>query len=71
MGDRRDVKSYIEAEFGYDLSGACDEIRPNYRHVESCQETVPEEPEKEAMKRLTKDLREMVGKCRKAIKYMD
>ena len=29
-------------EFGYDLSCSCDEIRPTYHHVESCQETVPE-----------------------------
>ncbi len=28
--------------FGYDLSRTCDEIRPGYHHVESCQETVPE-----------------------------
>ena len=26
----------------YDLSRTCDEIRPEYIHVESCQETVPE-----------------------------
>ena len=32
----------MEREFGYDLSRTCDEIRPGYRHVESCQETVPE-----------------------------
>ena len=37
-----EIKTYIETEFGYDLSRTCDEIRPNYRHVESCQETVPE-----------------------------
>ena len=30
------------SEFGYDLSRTCDEIRPAYKHVESCQETVPE-----------------------------
>ena len=35
-------KSFIQGEFGYDLSRTCDEIRPTYRHVESCQETVPE-----------------------------
>ena len=27
---------------GYDFSRTCDEIRPHYHHVESCQETVPE-----------------------------
>lgn len=36
------IKKYIIKEFGYDLSRTCDEIRPGYRHVESCQETVPE-----------------------------
>ena len=39
---KADIKAYIENEFHYDLSRTCDEIRPNYRHVESCQETVPE-----------------------------
>ena len=37
-----EIKAYIIDQFGYDLSRTCDEIRPNYRHVESCQETVPE-----------------------------
>lgn len=32
----------MEREFGYDLSRSCDEIRPTYHHVESCQETVPQ-----------------------------
>lgn len=36
------IKAYIEDNFGYDLSRTCDEIRPTYYHVESCQETVPE-----------------------------
>ena len=36
------IKEYIVREFGYDLSRTCDEIRPKYCHVESCQETVPE-----------------------------
>lgn len=36
------IKGFIHGEFGYDLSRTCDEIRPGYRHVESCQETVPE-----------------------------
>lgn len=39
---KSEIRLYIEKEFGYDLSRTCDEIRPNYRHVESCQETVPE-----------------------------
>ncbi|MCR4896495.1 MAG: ADP-ribosylglycohydrolase family protein [Lachnospiraceae bacterium] len=37
-----EVKRYICEEYGYDLSRTCDEIRPTYYHVESCQETVPE-----------------------------
>ena len=37
-----EIKKYIIHEFGYDLSRTCDEIRPGYHHVESCQETVPE-----------------------------
>ncbi|MBR6967634.1 MAG: ADP-ribosylglycohydrolase family protein [Ruminococcus sp.] len=36
------IRQYIVGEFGYDLSRTCDQIRPAYHHVESCQETVPE-----------------------------
>ena len=39
---KAEIKEYITSEFGYDLSRTCDEIRPGYHHVESCQETVPE-----------------------------
>ena len=39
---KAEIKTYIEENFHYDLSRTCDEIRPSYRHVESCQETVPE-----------------------------
>ena len=39
---KAEIKSYIEREFHYDLSRTCDEIRPTYHLVESCQETVPE-----------------------------
>ena len=39
---KKEIKGYIISEFSYDLSRTCDEIRPNYYHVESCQETVPE-----------------------------
>ena len=39
---KAEIKTYIEANFHYVLSRTCDEIRPAYRHVESCQETVPE-----------------------------
>ena len=40
--DKNQIRDYIVNEFGYDLSRTCDEIRPTYRHVESCQQTVPE-----------------------------
>ncbi len=40
--EKDEIKDYIIREFGYDLSRTCDEIRPDYYHVESCQETVPE-----------------------------
>ena len=39
---KADIKAYITREFGYDLSRTCDEIRPTYHHMESCQQTVPE-----------------------------
>ena len=39
---KEEIRDYIVSEFGYDLSRTCNEIRPGYRHVESCQETVPE-----------------------------
>ena len=39
---KAEIKAYIEGQFGYDLGRTCDEIRPTYHHVESCQETVPE-----------------------------
>ncbi|MDY2919901.1 MAG: ADP-ribosylglycohydrolase family protein [Lentihominibacter sp.] len=41
-GSKDEIRDYIVNEFGYDLSRTCDEIRPDYYHVESCQETVPE-----------------------------
>lgn len=37
-----EIKEYIIKEFGYDLSRTCDDIRPGYYHIESCQQTVPE-----------------------------
>ena len=40
--DKEEIRAYITGEFGYDLTRTCDQIRPDYRHVESCQETVPE-----------------------------
>lgn len=39
---KEEIKKYIIREFGYDLSRTCDEIRPGYHHVETCQQTVPE-----------------------------
>ena len=39
---KEEIRDYITREFGYDLSRSCDEIRPGYHHVETCQQTVPE-----------------------------
>jgi len=39
---KEEIRQYIEDEFDYVLNRTCDEIRPHYRHVESCMETVPE-----------------------------
>ena len=39
---KAEIKAYLEENFHYDLSRTCDEIRPDYYHVESCQETIPE-----------------------------
>jgi ADP-ribosylglycohydrolase len=39
---KAEIRAYIEENFRYDLSRTCNEIRPGYHHVESCQETVPE-----------------------------
>ena len=39
---KEEIRDYITREFSYDLSRSCDEIRPTYHHVESCQKTVPE-----------------------------
>lgn len=40
--DKKKIRSYIEKHFGYNLNMTCDEMRPSYRHVESCQETIPQ-----------------------------
>lgn len=37
-----EIREYILQHFHYDLSRTCNEIRPGYHHVETCQETVPE-----------------------------
>lgn len=39
---KQEIREYVTREFGYDLSRTCDEIRPGYYHVETCQQTVPE-----------------------------
>lgn len=39
---KTEIRKFMEMEFRYDLSRTCDEIRPEYYHVESCMETVPE-----------------------------
>ena len=39
---KEEIRDCIVSEFGYDLSRTCDEIRPGYHHVETCQQTVPE-----------------------------
>jgi len=40
--DKGYIRKYIENNYEYRLNRTCDEIRPYYHHVESCQETVPE-----------------------------
>lgn len=43
MGESKyEIWGYNIKRIGYDLSRTCDDIRPNYHHVETCQETVPE-----------------------------
>ncbi len=39
---KEDIRRFVTGQFGYDLGRSCDEIRPTYHHVESCQQTVPE-----------------------------
>lgn len=39
---KEEIRCYIEDNFDYALNRTCDEIRPDYHHVESCMETVPE-----------------------------
>ena len=36
-----EIRSFVEKEFGYDLSVSCDEIRPGFHHMVACVETVP------------------------------
>ena len=37
-----DIRAAISGRFRYDLSMSVDEIRPNYRYNETCQDTVPQ-----------------------------
>lgn len=39
---KNEIKAYTIQEFSYDLSRTCDEIRPDYHHIQTCQQTVPE-----------------------------
>ena len=39
---KQEIRQYITERYGYDLTRTLDEIRPDYHHVETCQETVPE-----------------------------
>ena len=39
---RKEIRAYLEKNFGYDLSRTCDEIRPGYRMDATCQGSVPE-----------------------------
>lgn len=39
---KQEIRAYVIDEFGYDLSRTCDDIRPGYYHIETCQQTVPE-----------------------------
>ena len=39
---KEEVLDYIVSEFDYDLSRTCDQIRPDYHFIVTCQGTVPE-----------------------------
>ena len=39
---KKRIRAHIERVYGYDLSKTLDEIRPEYRFNETCQETVPQ-----------------------------
>ena len=40
--DKDFIRKFVTDQYKYDLTRTCDQIRPTYHHVESCQETVPE-----------------------------
>ena len=39
--DKNDIREQITAQFAYDLTMSCDELRPVYRYTEFCAKTVP------------------------------
>jgi ADP-ribosyl-[dinitrogen reductase] hydrolase len=39
---KEDIRTYITQTYGYDLARTCNDIRPKYEHMSSCQETVPQ-----------------------------
>ena len=39
---QEEIRSYITEQFGYNLGRALDEIRPGYKHDETCMRTMPE-----------------------------
>jgi len=39
---KEEIRTFVETQFGYDLSRALDEIRPSYHFDETCQGSVPE-----------------------------
>lgn len=39
--DKENIREYVLAEFGYDLSKGVDELRPLHRHDESCMDALP------------------------------
>ena len=40
--EREDIRTEVQSRFGYDLDRTLAEIRPTYRHVQTCDESVPE-----------------------------
>ncbi len=42
VGDKREIKKFIESNFHYDLNETLSDIRPHYRFNETCQGTVPQ-----------------------------
>lgn len=38
---KADIKLFLQS-LGYDLSRTCDDIRPGYYHIETCQQSIPE-----------------------------